>query len=77
MIDNMVVKNRLAEGEMRVLFTKSNGEQRVMRCTTSNKLIPVDKQAAMDGSTDDVQRVFDLDKGDWRAFRWDSVMTAE
>lgn len=77
MVDNMAVKNRLAEGETRVSFTKSNGERRNMRCTTSIKLIPEDKLSPVDGSTDEVQRVFDLEKGEWRSFRWDSVLTVD
>jgi hypothetical protein len=34
------LKGHLAIGEVTVTFTKKDGEERVMRCTTSPKLVP-------------------------------------
>jgi hypothetical protein len=46
-----------------------------MTCTLNGKLIPEDKWPSGNGrpSPEDVQRVFDIEKGEWRSFIWDSV----
>lgn len=58
-----------------ITFTKSDGTEREMRCTLVESLIPTDKAPKGSGRTtsDAVQRVFDLDKQEWRSFKWDSV----
>ena len=65
-----------AEG-VTVVFTKSDGTERTMRCTLLESKIPVDKQPKTETPTSSTAgsalRVFDLDKGEWRSFRWDSV----
>jgi hypothetical protein len=73
------LKTALRQGEVEVTFTKTGGEVRTMRCTTSLDLIP--EQPAKDPGTTtktkrpnpDVQAVWDLDKGAWRSFRFDSI----
>ena len=72
------ISAQLALGPITVTFTKVDGTERVMRCTTSPHLIPEDKQpigtllreVPEDGG---VLRVFDLDVNDWRSFRVGSV----
>lgn len=61
--------------QVRVKFTKADGTVREMVCTTSPFQIPEDKQpkGTRDTFTEDVQRVFDVEKQEWRSFRWDSV----
>lgn len=58
-----------------ITFTKSDGTERKIRCTTVESSIPSDLVPKGTGrsSSDAVQRVFDLDKGEWRSFRWDRV----
>lgn len=70
-----LLKNQLSAGVIFVTFTKSNGDERVMRCTTNEFEIPLEKLPKGTGPkhTDEVQRVFDLDVQEWRSFRWDSV----
>ncbi len=64
-----------------VTFTKENGEIRVMKCTWNLNMIPADKHPhALEPSKDlppppaTFARVFDLDLGEWRSFRWESVL---
>ena len=64
------------DGYLTVVFEKKDGTLREMKCTLVNKYIPEDKKPKGDSSTvnnADVQRVFDVDKMDWRSFRFDSV----
>jgi fibronectin type 3 domain-containing protein len=65
-----------------VTFTKKDGTERDMQCTLVSTKIPADKQPTttigleeetnrqIDGSA---VRVFDIEKQEWRSFRWDSV----
>ena len=56
-------------------FTKKDGTERVMKCTLQEDYLPeydvieIDK----DRWKKDSLAVFDLEKEDWRSFRWDSV----
>lgn len=63
---------------VRVLFTKKDGTEREMLCTLVHTNIPTESQPK-DTTTysssvvKSAVRVFDLDKLEWRSFRWDSV----
>lgn len=71
----------LSLGPTTVKFTKVDGTERVMHCTTAPYLIPDDKAPVnLLAEYDDplnvpkplnekVLRVFDLDVNDWRSFR--------
>ncbi len=56
-------------------FTKKDGTDRVMKCTLQEDYLPeygvieIDK----DRWKKDSLAVFDIEKEDWRSFRWDSV----
>jgi len=72
------VKNALSDdlSEVRIKFTKKDGTERDMLCTLAESKIPEDKKPKSDTSiTDEVLRVFDLEKQDWRSFRWDSIIS--
>lgn len=60
---------------LRITFTKTDGSARTIRCTLVEDNIPIDQHPKGTGRTiaDATQRVFDLDKQQWRSFRWDSV----
>lgn len=59
-----------------VKFKKANGEIREMVCTTHKDAIPVDKwPKGKKEPNPDVMCVWDQQKQDWRAFRFDSVLT--
>lgn len=74
------IRGLLFEREVKITFTKKDGEKREMRCTLNEELMR--KNATPDlyevkgagrKSSDDAQPVFDLDKLAWRSFRFDSV----
>ena len=63
---------------IRVNFEKKDGSEREMLCTLSGGLIPVDKQPKTSSETStstigSALPVFDINKGEWRSFRWDSI----
>ena len=62
-----------------VKFIKVNGEERLMRCTLKEDMLPepVASDAEINRNrapNDSVQVVWDLDKKAWRSFRIDSVL---
>ena len=57
-------------------FTKKDGTDRVMKCTLQEDYLPeVDGVIVFekDRWKKDALAVFDIEKEDWRSFRWDSV----
>lgn len=58
-----------------ITFTKADGTERQLRCTLREDLIPADKapKGTSRAITETAQRAFDLDLGEWRSFRWESV----
>ena len=72
------LKGCLAFGPIKVTFTKKDGTERVMECTTAPSLVPVEPVAEgivkrEKKVNEDVMPVYDLDVKAWRSFRWDSV----
>ena len=66
--------------EVTIKFTKKDGSDRTMLCTLNEQKIPFEKlpKAKEDGSsatsfTADAVRVFDVEKQEWRSFRFDSI----
>jgi len=72
-------KGLLHIAEVQVTFFKINGEERVMRCTLDEEHIPQEKhpKGTGKGTSDATISVFDLDKQDWRSFRFDSIKEFE
>ena len=72
------VERLLHENAMKVIFTKKDGTERTMICTTNPDLIPGDKapRGATMKTNPEIKRVFDLEKNEWRSFRWDSMKKA-
>lgn len=76
------VLQKLRTGEATVRFTKVDGTERTMRCTLVEASIPADKRpkSGMEETSDSkvvgsAVRAFDLDKGEWRSFRLDSIIS--
>jgi hypothetical protein len=83
------LKSHLAYGPVTVVFTKKDGTERVMECTTSLSLVPVVEEKVHETNTDnpidfpapkkekkineDVMPVYDLESKAWKSFRWDSI----
>lgn len=66
--------------DLSITFTKKDGTERKMFCTLSEDKIPFDKKpqvTTVRPVSTEAQRVFDLEVGDWRSFRWDSIKTVE
>jgi hypothetical protein len=81
----MKIRNRSEMVEMLrericvVKFTKVDGEPREMSCTLNEKVIP-DSLKPKDGSTkysEEVIKVFDINKAAWRSFKVNSVQSFE
>ena len=80
------LRSHLAYGPTTVVFTKKDGTERVMECTTNPELVP---QILHETNTDnpidfpplkkerkvseDIMPVYDLESKAWKSFRWDSI----
>jgi hypothetical protein len=77
---DMILKQILSDGVAIVNFTKADGSERIMRCTTYKALMPAPLEATattVRKVSDEVCPVWDLDVGAWRCFRWDSIINYE
>ena len=70
-----LIKN-LQKKAMRVTFTKINGEERIMDCTLQENLVP-ETNPDNRKENEEVLPVFDINKGEWRSFRMDSITNIE
>lgn len=61
--------------DVEVTFTKVDGTERVMRCTLVESLItPYEKKTErVREPNSEVLRVWDLEKQEWRGFRYDAI----
>jgi hypothetical protein len=84
------IRSLLQKGAVTVTFTKADGTDREMRCTLNPEQLPlVPVTGPVDGIVKESKqrkqpdehslRVFDLEKGEWRSFRFDRLkkVTAE
>jgi hypothetical protein len=72
------LKVLLKTDKVTVTFTKKDGSDRVMRCTTNPTYIMFKDPATLEAkkerkANEDVIPVFDLEADAWRSFRWDSI----
>lgn len=72
------LKALLRENAVTIVFTKKDGTDRELLCTLSEDKIPQEFAPKSENSLDrarseDALAVYDLEKGDWRSFRYDSV----
>jgi hypothetical protein len=66
----------LQEGVVSITFTKKDGDERVIKATLKEDLIPFDmipKGTSTRKKSEESQSVFDVEKDEWRSFRWDSI----
>jgi len=74
------LKSVLRDGVAIVKFEKTDGTERIMKCTLSKEIVPpvvsenVKKVRAI---SNDVLPVYDVDAQGWRSFRWDSIKSVE
>jgi hypothetical protein len=80
-INSKHVIDTLREGVVQFSFEKvKDGEVRTMSATLKTDLIPEDKMPKSGKVDDSVEglstvRCFDVDKGEWRSFRIDKLVT--
>lgn len=63
-----------------VTFTKQNGDERIMRCTLQESVLPAQtdlEETIQKKAPTDSLAVWDLDKNVWRSFRYDSVISVK
>lgn len=76
-IDKEQVMNDLSKGICQVVFTKVNGDTRIMRCTLEETMLPqqidIEESIQKKKPNPDVVSVWDIEAQGWRSFRWDSV----
>lgn len=78
-IDKTLVVGALHEKVCEIVFTKANGDERVLHGTLKEDLLPqqIDVEEAIQKKTKkpnpDVLAVYDVQAEGWRSFRWDSV----
>jgi hypothetical protein len=71
---NTEMREALQKAPCTVVFTKLNGEERRMVCTTNTMFIPEEKQPKTNKPPkDDVLCAYDIAKKDWRSFRVENV----
>lgn len=72
------LRSHLALGPVTVTFTKKDGTERVMECTTSPTIVPAEPivegvEKKEKKVNEDIMPVYDIEAQGWRSFRWDSV----
>ena len=77
------LKSHLSYGPVTVTFTKKDGTERVMKCTTAAPLVPdpiptpnfnlLETPKKERKKNDDIMNVYDLENAAWKSFRWDSI----
>lgn len=69
------LSGHLRMGEVNVTFLKKDGTRRQMRCTLEESQVKFHEKKTdrVKEVSEEVCPVFDLDKQEWRSFRYDSV----
>jgi hypothetical protein len=65
-------------GPVTVTFTKKDGSERAMLCTTKPELVPYVESTEPKTerkTNNEACPVYDLEAKGWRSFRWDSIKT--
>ena len=70
--------SHLLVGPVTVTFTKKDGTERVMKCTTNPTYVMFKDPAILESKkerkvNEDVMPVYDMDSSAWKSFRWDSI----
>lgn len=68
------LKTKLRDTIATITFTKKDGSLRQMRCTLKENHMPVfEEKTSSRKENADVLPVWDIDQGEWRSFRLDSI----
>ena len=73
------VKSHLKYGPVTVYFTKKDGTERKMKCTLKEDLVKdyEKKTDRVKTVNEETCPVFDIEKQEWRSFRFDTVTKVE
>ena len=74
------LKSILNDGIATITFNKTDGTERVMKCTLDRKMVPEQKsvhESRIRSVSPDVLPVYDVEAQGWRSFRWDSITTVD
>ena len=82
------IKSILQGNAVLVEFIKADGTTRVMNCTlsedhgakysvTERQEVPVERAHVQRKSTQEVCKIWDIEQGAWRSFRWDRLKRIE
>lgn len=82
------IKGVLQDGKVLIEFTKADGSTRVMNCTLNEEHgaiykinesteVPVEQAHKPAKVNNDTCKVWDIDQGAWRSFRWDRLQKVE
>lgn len=71
----MWLRSHLHFGPVTIVFKKKDGTEREMKCTLKPDLVKEYEKKTERNKTlnEEVCPVFDLDKQEWRSFRYDSI----
>ena len=74
--EKLNLKELLKTDVVQVVFTKVNGEKRIMNCTLQSSFLPesVEREETRKQS-DTSLAVWSVDDGGWRSFRWESIVS--
>lgn len=56
-----------------ITFTKKNGEEREMKCTLDESIVPHYEKKTDSKPNEDTCFVYDTELKEWRSFRYDSI----
>ena len=79
-INKDTLRAELKEGVKTITFTKTDGTQRVLKCTLQESVLPqVDttKSSTAKKQNDDALAVWDIENAGWRSFRFDSIISVQ
>jgi hypothetical protein len=72
------LRSHLKFGPVTITFTKKDGSERVMKCTTNPTYIMFKDPSILESKrekkvNEDIMPVYDLESDAWKSFRWDSI----
>lgn len=79
-INKDTLRKELKEGVKTITFTKTDGSQRVLKCTLQESVLPIvdtTKTVAAKKQSDEALAVWDIENAGWRSFRFDSIISVQ
>lgn len=68
------IRNLLRQAVVGITFVKADGTVRDIKCTLAEEFLPIQevKESSKKNSSNNCS-VWDMEKQEWRSFRWESV----